>query len=121
MGSGVSKTGNDSGGGEPAGDHSAIDAALQRISDTDTVAPIAGLSSPELSVVGILTSGLSPHSGTLLYSAKQDAERAGVTSLAFNLGMRRLLAKEFIQETTMQDDYRGDPYPELELTSAAWE
>jgi hypothetical protein len=97
------------------------DAALQRISDTDTVAPIAGLSSPELSVVGILASGLSPHSATPLYSAKQDAERAGVTSLAFNLGMRRLLAKEFIEETTMQEDYNSESYPGLELTAEAWE
>lgn len=97
------------------------DAALQRISESDTVAPIAGLSSAELSVVGILASGLSPHSATSLYSAKQDAERAGATSLAFNLGMRRLLAKKFIEETSMQDDYHNEPYPGLELTAAAWE
>jgi hypothetical protein len=95
--------------------------ALQRMSDTDTVAPIAGLSAPELSVVGILASGLSPDSPTSLYTAKQDAERAGLTSLAFNLGMRRLLAKKFIEEKSMQDDYHGDPYPGLELTAEAWE
>jgi hypothetical protein len=97
------------------------DVALQLMSDTEAVAPVAGLSPPELRVVGILASGLSPHSATALYSAKQDAERAGITSLGFNLGMRRLLAKKFIEETTMQDEYNSDPYPGLELTSEAWE
>lgn len=97
------------------------DTALQRMSDTDTIAPIAGLSSSEISVVGILASGLSPDSSTSLYSAKTDAERAGVTSLAFNLGMRRLLAKKFIEERSMQDGYHDEPYPGLELTTKAWE
>lgn len=97
------------------------DAALQFISDAEAVAPVAGLSPPELRVMAILAGGLSPHSPTGLYSAKQDAERAGVTSLGFNLGMKRLLTKKFIEETMMQEDYSSERYPGLELTPQAWE
>jgi hypothetical protein len=97
------------------------DEALQIMSDTEAVAPIAGLSRPELMVMAILAGGFSPRSSTGLYSAKQDAERAGVTSVGFNLGMRRLLQRGFIEETTEHEGYNDDPYTALQLTEIAWE
>lgn len=97
------------------------DTALQLMSDTEAVAPVAGLSQPELMVIAILAGGFSPRSYTPLSSAKNDAERAGVTSVGFNLGLRRLLAKYFVEESTDQDDYNDDPYPVLQLTEQAWE
>jgi hypothetical protein len=97
------------------------DVALQIMSDTEAISPVAGLSQPEIMVLAILAGGFSPNSATAIYSAKQDAERAGFTSVGFNLGMRRLLLKKFIEETTMQDEYNSEPYPGLELTGEAWE
>lgn len=97
------------------------DVALQIMSDSEAVSPVAGLSQPEIMVLAILAGGFSPNSPTSIFSAKQDAERAGVTSVGFNLGMRRLLNKKFIQETTMQEEYNSEPYQGLELTSEAWE
>lgn len=97
------------------------EAVIEAMSQAETVSPVAGLSQPEVKVVAILAGALGPDTGTSLYSAKQDAERAGVTSVGFNLGLRRLLAKNFVHETSMQDDYHGEAYPGLELTSQAWE
>lgn len=97
------------------------DVALQIMSDTEAVSPVAGLSPPEVRVVAILAGGFSPHSPVSVYSAKQDAERAGVTSVGFNLGMRRLTAKGFVGESTMYDDRDGEEYPALNLTLKAWE
>jgi nucleoside 2-deoxyribosyltransferase len=97
------------------------DAALQIMSESENVSPVAGLSQPEIMVLAILAGGFSPTSSTAIYSAKQDAERAGVTSVGFNLGMRRLLAKNFVEHVEMQEDYGSEPYPGLELTPAAWD
>lgn len=97
------------------------DVALQIMSDTEAVSPVAGLSPPEVRVVAILAGGFSPHSATSLYTAKQDADRAGVTSVGFNLGMRRLAVKGFVQESTMHDERDGEEYLGLQLTVKAWE
>lgn len=97
------------------------DAALQIMSESESVSPVAGLSQPEIMVLSILAGGFSPNSSTAIYAAKQDAESAGVTSVGFNLGMRRLLLKEFIEEVNMQEDYNSERYPGLELTPAAWD
>lgn len=97
------------------------DAALRLMSETESVSPVAGLSQPEIRVVAILAGGFTPDSGTSISSAKTDAERAGVTSMGFNIGMRRLLKKNFIVETEMVDENHGYTYAGLELTSAAWE
>lgn len=97
------------------------DVALQLMSDTEAVSPVAGLSPAEVRVISILAGGFSPHSGTSIYNAKQDADRGGLTSVGFNLGMRRLMVKDFIKETTIQEDVHSDPYSALELTDKGWD
>lgn len=97
------------------------DAVLQAMSDTEAVSPVAGLSQPELTVLAILAGGYSPYSPTPLFSAKSDAERAGLTGVGFNLGMRRLTAKKFVSDSPMQDERDGQDYVGLELTVKAWD
>lgn len=97
------------------------DAALQIMSNAEAVSPVAGLSQLEVMVVSILAGGFSPLSATPLFSARSDAERAGVTAVGFNLGMRRLSKKGFVTECTMHDERDGEEYIGLELTLKAWE
>lgn len=97
------------------------DSALQLMSDTEAVSPVAGLSPPEVRVVAILAGGFSPHSATTIYSAKQDAERGGVTGLGFNLGLRRLEAKGFVEKSVMVDERDGEEYAGLQLTVKGWD
>ena len=93
---------------------------LQVMSNTDAMSPVAGLSSIEVRVLAILAENGNSSGATTLYSAKRDADGAGVTRLGFNLGVRRLLAKNFINETSEQDERDGEIYEMLELTQAAW-
>ncbi|WP_332853902.1 hypothetical protein [Duganella sp. S19_KUP01_CR8] len=93
---------------------------LQVMSANDAVSPVDGLSSVEVRVVAILAGGASPGSAVALYSARRDAEAAGVTLIGFNLGVRRLLAKGFINETSEEDERDGEIYACLELTETGW-
>ncbi|WP_373989081.1 hypothetical protein [Duganella sp. BuS-21] len=93
---------------------------LQVMSDTDAMSPVAGLSSIEVRVLAILAEGANSNGATMLYSAKRDADGAGITRLGFNLGVRRLLAKSFIAETSEMDERDGEVYEMLELKGKAW-
>jgi nucleoside 2-deoxyribosyltransferase len=53
------------------------DAALQIMSESENVSPVAGLSQPEIMVLAILAGGFSPTSSTAIYSAKQDGTGRG--------------------------------------------
>lgn len=96
------------------------EARLQQLSSNEPVSPVAGLSPPELMLVGVLAGGYSPYAATPVYSVRNDAERAGISGVGVNLGMRRLAAKEFIEETVCSDD-NGNESDAVKLTHAAWE
>lgn len=71
--------------------------ALQRISEADPVATVHGLTQPELLVIAVLAGeSFNDQSAVGAHGARRDAERAGITSLGFNLGVRRLAAKGFV-------------------------
>jgi len=92
---------------------------LGAMSEKDEVSPVAGLSPAELRVVAILagvTDGPTP-----VYSAKGDAERAGVTDIGFNLGLRKLLIKKFVRYSTLSDSYSGNEYAGIELSAVGWQ
>lgn len=96
------------------------DERLQQISGNEPVSPVAGLSPPELMLVGVLAGGFSPYGATPTFSLRNDAERAGISGMGVNLGMRRLLAKKFVEQTEMADG-NGNEYEGIKLTQAAWD
>ena len=84
------------------------DEALRQIADSDQVAPVAGLSHPEIAVLVALAGALtSPDNMVSLWALKKDAERAGLTSIGFSLGLRRLTTKQLVKldSYTDQDDH----------------
>ena len=43
-----------------------------------------------------------------------------VTNVGFNIGIRRLLAKSFIEMSELWDDQNGEPYDAMRLTDSGW-
>ena len=94
---------------------------LRQLSETEQVAPVAGLSQPELTVLAALAGNVGiPDGKVSIYSVQQDAERASLTKLGFALGLRRLTGKSFV-ETTEDADYNGNAFDALKLTDAGWD
>jgi hypothetical protein len=96
------------------------DERLQQLSNSKPVSPVAGLSPPELMLIGVLAGDFSAYGVTPVFSVRADAERAGISGVGVNLGMRRLLAKGFVEAVTLDDDH-GNEYEGVKLTPAAWE
>jgi hypothetical protein len=94
---------------------------IRQMSETETVAPIAGLTHHEVTVLAISggdvgrTDGLSSN-----FAIQQDTERAGLTKLGFTVALRRLLTKAFVHQTT-DSDSNGYDYPALGVTDAGWD
>jgi len=94
--------------------------ALRAIQENEQVAPHEGLSQPELAVLATVAGSVTvPEEGVSAYSAKHDVERAGFTSLGFSMGLRRLLAKKFVN-TRSAADYNGQDYQEIVVTETGW-
>jgi hypothetical protein len=96
------------------------DAVLEKISESDPVVPIEGLAQTEIFVLAVLAGEIYlPGSSVHASLVKHEAERAGVTSMGFNLAIRKLSAKSFISEEQIFDDH-GDGYPGLGISEAGW-
>jgi hypothetical protein len=96
-------------------------ATLRQIAETEQVAPVGGLSQPELTVLAVLAGKVGvPDGKASVWSVQQDAERASLTTIGFTLGLRRLTAKLLVQATTFtdQNDYDVDA---LRVTDAGWD
>lgn len=94
---------------------------LQKLSEADPVAPVEGLSQSEIVVLAVIAgSSFLPSNAVAVHGAKRDAERAGITNMGFNIGIRRLLAKSFIEVAEINDDYNGEPYDGVRITDAGW-
>ena len=95
--------------------------ALRVIQASEQVAPVQGLTQPELAVIAAVAgSVILPGEGVAAYSAKADVERSGFTAVGFSVGVQRLLSKTFIElrETT---DWNGQPYQEIVITTNGWD
>jgi hypothetical protein len=69
---------------------------LQKLAESDPIAPVKGLSQPEIVVLAVLASNsFLPSIASPAYSAKQDAEKAGLTNMGFNIALNRLKGREF--------------------------
>ncbi|WP_175787166.1 MULTISPECIES: nucleoside 2-deoxyribosyltransferase [Burkholderia] len=95
---------------------------LEEMAEQASVASVDGLSSQELNVLAVTASSVAMDSyATSLFGVKNDCERAGLNNLGFNLGLRRLKAKKFIEAVELQDEQNGDPYPGVQVTEMGWQ
>jgi hypothetical protein len=97
------------------------DVALRELSRSDKVAPVDGLSQPELVVLATAAGNVVlPGEPVSVYAVKNDVERSGFTSLGFSLGIKRLLNRRFVQ-LREESDHNGEAYQVVNLTDSAWE
>jgi len=95
-------------------------AAIRQIKESDPVAPVEGLSQPELVVLATVAGSIMlPEDGVSAFVAKGDVEKAGFTALGFSIGLRRLRAKDFLtlHEAT---DYSGEAFQVIKITESGW-
>lgn len=98
------------------------DAVLEKIAGESPVNPVHGLSSPEVLVLAVIAGdAYLPDQATSVNSAKRAAERAGVTNMGFNLAVRRLLQKKFIQEKELYDEINSETYAGLAVAELGWD
>ena len=96
------------------------DVALRQISADEKVAPVQGLSQPELIVLATAAGSVTlPGEGVSVYVVKRDVELSGFTSLGFALGLKRLTGRGFIN-VHEASEYNGETYLVLTVTDAAW-
>jgi len=95
--------------------------ALRVIESSEQVAPVHGLTQPELAVLATVAgSVILPGEGVAAYSAKADVERAGYTAIGFSVGVQRLRSKDLVELREAQDN-NGWPYQEIAITSNGWD
>lgn len=93
---------------------------LRAIQSAAQVAPVHGLSQLELAVLATVAGSVSlPDEGVAVHSARSDVEQAGFTSLAFTLGLRRLVAKTYLRMSE-STDFRGEPFQAIFVTQEGW-
>jgi hypothetical protein len=95
---------------------------LSELSEATLITPVSGMSQPELMVLAVLASSLSSPDATLSqWAAKRDAESAGVTGMGFNLALRRLQTKGFIETGLEENPHHDEPTAVLSLLNRAWD
>lgn len=98
------------------------DAVLEKIAVSDPISPVHGLSQTEVLLIAVIAGDVfMPDSATHVASAKRSAESAGVSSMGFNLALRRLLQKNLVVEESIFSDNDGEHYPGLVITESGWE
>jgi hypothetical protein len=96
--------------------------ALRVIEASGQVAPVQGLSQPELAVIATVAgSVILPGEGVAAYAAKRDVERAGFTAVGFSIGVQRLISKDLIELREASSEYEGGTYQEIVITTKGWE
>ena len=97
------------------------DAVLEHIVESGLVTPFEGLTQTELIVLAVIAGeAYLPNQSVGAEFAKRSAERAGLTNMGFNLGLRRLLVKEYVREEQLWDPPSGENYPGLAIADIGW-
>jgi hypothetical protein len=95
---------------------------LQEIADASPVKPIEGLGQVEILVLAIVAGEIpSPDGAVFTNSARQDAERAGVTGVGFNVAVRKLLAKNLLGSISIDDESGHYSSPGLRVQEPGWD
>ena len=95
-------------------------AAIQQLTEAEPIASQAGLSQSEILLLAVLAGGLdAPYSNMPTHETKKDAERTGLTSVGFQLGLNRLIKKNLVEITTETNEHGWD-YQALGISEAGW-
>ena len=95
--------------------------ALRVIEASEQVAPVQGLSQPELAIIATIAGEvIIPGGGIAAYEAKREVERAGFTPVGFSVGVQRLRNKGFV-ELRDGEDHNGNLIHEIAITSSGWD
>ena len=93
---------------------------VEALSDGVQLAPVGGLTQHELVVLAVLAAGLpAPDDGKSVYGLQHDATKAGITELAYSLGMRKLLKRQLI-ELFDDENFNGETFKAARLTESGW-
>lgn len=96
-------------------------AAVTQVAQSNHVASQQGLSQQELLVLAIVAGDTAiPDTFTHPNSLKAEAERAGLTSVAFGLAFRTLIHKSLIEVQEAFDEYDNERFNGIQLTTAGW-
>ena len=97
------------------------DAVLDQIASSDPMAPVHGLSQPEILVIAVIAGDVyMPESAITVDWVKRSAERTGITGMGFNIAIRRLLQKAFLKESEIWSEERSESFPGLSITEHGW-
>lgn len=95
---------------------------IDQMAESQNLADIEGLTPPELTVLAIVASSSTDDtSPTALWGVKNDSEKAGLTSIGFALGLRRLKVKGFVSACQVDDGQSYEGYEALKLEPRAWD
>lgn len=95
---------------------------LEEMAEQASVAAVDGLSSQELNVLAVTASSVVvDHCPTSLWNVKNDCERAGLNNLGFNLGLRRLRTKKFVELVEVREQHNEEGYSGIQVTEAGWQ
>lgn len=94
---------------------------LEEMAEQANVASIDGLSPHELNVLAVAASSVAQDDcPTSVWEVRSACERAGLNNFGFNLGVRRLKAKRFMEAVELEDEH-GESYPGMRVTEKAWQ
>lgn len=94
---------------------------LEQIAESDPVTQIEGLTQTEILVLAVIAGSIFlPDSRVAVYIAKNDAERAGVTNMGFNIAIRKLTAKKFIEIAELWNDRDDEPHNVVSISHSGW-
>src|ERR1700690_1620790 len=95
--------------------------AIRQIVESDQIAPTEGLSQGELLVMAILAGETGvPGTFSTPHSLRVDVEKAGLTSIGFSLGFRRLMSKKLIELTAVHHEQDYVPTDVVRVTEDGW-
>lgn len=95
---------------------------LDQIAEANPIVPVEGLTSIETLVLAILAGeAFMPNTPVYVYAAKNDAERAGITNMGFNLALRKLSAKKMVRNEDIWNEHDGESALGLVVTEQGWQ
>ena len=94
---------------------------LDQMAEATPTEETEGLSLIEVLVLGVIAGNVYLPSGSIaVYVARNDADRAGVTTMGFNLAIRKLATKAFVEVISLVDDHDGESYNAVRILEKGW-
>ncbi|MCY4477352.1 MAG: hypothetical protein OXC70_05130 [Gammaproteobacteria bacterium] len=98
--------------------------SIKQVAAAESTAPMEGLSQIEIMVLAAVAGNTAvPGSTCYLYELEQQIHRAGLTSIAFGLALRRLQNKSFVElKTIIGDSFDESNEPNgVQITREGWD